>query len=497
MRHCDVPAAHRAAIPARRFDVLRRAGRSVIRVVLSTFVAACGLPALAWSGHALDTWAALKDMPEFARLGPVRVESLDAFLAAQAGALEPVLDAAEAWSRQHVPTYPPRPDALRFAAAAVQSPAELRRRFVAALRIAPDARLALFLKRLAPSAGDARPALARARVSTLADDDGEDSDGVSPFVALREGEAVSALDVVATASDEPDYGLDIGLWEDNGTEQGRIYGFGKQPFGNPALTFGTQAPFHMGFWYESPIVYAAAGFLKRTYPEYRIHLYRTLALHALRTGHDYWGWRFAGWAMHYIQDLTQPYHARVLPGVSTARMLWINALDVAGLGDAKKRAITLVSNRHLALENFQRTALVAEHLAADDAPLLRALAPARVDAGAATGFRGAARSAAPEARRSSFAEDDPRQVVAKRASHSADAVDRAISKALPSRYVDDPGFEFGVDAKGIDLNARLAESAPAARDAMTRVVVALMREFGVHTREFVATMLVEGRVQRP
>jgi len=465
------------------------------RAALCTFIAACAAPALAWSGHALDTWAALKDMPAIARLEPVRVESLDAFLVAQADALGPVLDAAEAWSREHVPTYPPRPDALRFVAAGAQSPDELRRRFVAALRIAPDARLALFLKRLSPNDAAGRPSLARSRVSTLADDDGEDVAGASPFVALREGETVSPLDVLATASDEPDYGLDIGLWEDNGTAQGRAYGFGKQPFGNPALSFGTQAPFHMGFYYESPIIYAAAGFLKRTYPEYRIHLYRTLALHALSTGHDYWGWRFAGWAMHYIQDLTQPYHARVLPGVSTLRMLWINALDIAGAPGAKTRAITLVSNRHLALENFQRTAVVAEQGVGGEGPLFRALS----DEG-----RGDPRATAPATgdevaagQRSVFGEDDPRAVVAKRSADSADALDREVAAALPARYVDDPGFEFGVDARGVDLNEQLMKTEPVAREAMIRAVVPLMHEFGAYSRAFVRAMLAGGRAQRP
>lgn len=435
-------------------------------------------PALAWSNHALNTRVAIEGVAEFARLEPVRVESLDSFLSAQAGALEAVLDAQEAWARANVPAYPPRPDALRFSASGAPAPQELRRRFVAALRIAPDARLALFLKDVSADDAAGRPALPRDRVSTLADEESDASTAASatPFVALREGEAVSPLAVVATASDEPDYGLDINVWEDNGTEHGRAYGFGRQPFGNPALDFGTQAPFHMGFYDESAIVYAAAGFLKRTYPEYRIHLYRTLASHAFRTGHDYWGWRFAGWAMHYVQDLAQPYHARVLPGVSTVRMLWINALDIAGRPDAKARAITLVSNRHLALENFQRTALVAEHGdAARDGPLLRALA----------GTAGETSTA----ERPAFGENDPRELVARRAARAADALDRAVASALPSQYVDDPDFEFGVDAAGIDLQAELARTAPEARDAMVRALVPSMRELGVHTRAFVRSML--------
>jgi len=466
----------------------------IARAALSALLAACAAPAFGWSGHALDTWAALKDVPELARAAPVRVETIEDFLASQAAALEQVLDAEEAWSRAHVSTYPPRPDALRFVAAGAQTPQELRRRFVAALRIAPDVRLALYLKSLSPVDREARPALARSRVSTLVDDDDEDAAGAAPFVALREGETVPALAVVASASDEPDYGLDIGLWEDNGTAQGRSYGFGRQPFGNPALSFGTQAPFHMGFYHESPIVYAAAGFLKRTYPEYRIRLFRALAVHALRNGHDYWGWRFAGWAVHYIQDLTQPYHARVLPGVGTLRMLWINALDIAGWSEAREHAVTLVSNRHLALENFQRTALVAEHGAASGAgPLLNALADARAGEGAAV--NGTSGDPASTAHRA-FDENDPRDVVAKHAAHAADALDAAIASALPPRYVDDPAFEFGVDARGIDLDAQLAKTAPAAREAMVRALLPSMREFGVHTRAFVRATLAAGAVRR-
>ena len=479
----------------RHSSSLRVGTPALVRAASLVLFAGWVAPVFAWSNHALNTWAALRDVPRFALLEPVRVESLDAFLAAQAPALEAVLDAQEAWSREHVPTYPSRPDALRFVAAEARTPEELRRRFVAALRIAPDARLALFLKRVTADDAGERPALARSRVSTLADDEGEDVAGESPFVALREGETVSPLAVVATASDEPDYGLDIGVWEDNDTAHGASYGFGRQPFGNPALDFGTQAPFHMGFYDESPIIYAAAGFLKRTYPEYRIHLYRTLALHAFRSGHDYWGWRFAGWAMHYIQDLTQPYHARVLPGVGTLRMLWINALDIVGRPDARKRAITLVSNRHLALENFQRTAVVAEQRdAAGNGPLLRAVAGVGVggvDAPAATVDDAAAT-------RPLLGENDPRALVARRAAQAADSLDRAVATALPSKYVDDPQFEFGVDARGIDLNARLGETDPAARDAMIRALVPLMREYGAHTRAFVRTMLAaDTAAQRP
>ena len=79
------------------------------------------------------------------------------------------------------------------------------------------------------------------------------------------------LAVVATAADEPDYGLDINLWEDSPSDWGKVYGFGNLPFGNPALNYSTQAPFHMGFFHEAKVIYLAAPFIKKTFPLLRVH----------------------------------------------------------------------------------------------------------------------------------------------------------------------------------------------------------------------------------
>ena len=93
----------------------------------------------------------------------------------------------------------------------------------------------------------------------------------------------------------------------------------------------------MGFYHESDVIYTFAGFLKKTYPEYRIHLYKRLARFAFETGHPYWGWRFAGMGLHYLADLAQPYHARALPGVGTSFAMWINTLDMMGIGGSQGR----------------------------------------------------------------------------------------------------------------------------------------------------------------
>jgi len=452
----------------RRFRWPRLAAR-IAPVLASALV---GHSAGAWSNHALGTWPALAAMPELRSLAPVKVERLETYLAAEAGAIGELLRAEEQWARQNVPSYPPRPEALAFRSDGA-APDELVRRFVAAVRINPQARLALFVQ-LPPGQGAGGRATLRESEVTLLKS--TESTKFNTFVAVREGEGVPVIDVLATASDEPDYGLDIGLWEDNETPHGKAYGLGRQPFGNPKIEFGSQAPLHIGFFHESAIAYAAAPFLRRTLPEYRVHLWGSLAAHALRSGHPYWGWRFAGWALHYLQDLTQPYHARVLPGVGLTSMLWINTIDLAGIHRPKADAIALVTNRHLALENYQLRWLRDAYLRNDrDDAALKALGDTSRDA------------------RIAYASDAPRRLIAREASDAADALDAALVARLPSKYTSDPEYVFGVSETGLDLYGEVAKSGPAARRAMAEAVAPLLANFGAYSRAYVRALLAGAR----
>ncbi|EPG66816.1 hypothetical protein LEP1GSC061_1543 [Leptospira wolffii serovar Khorat str. Khorat-H2] len=172
------------------------------------------------------------------------------------------------------------------------------------------------------------------------------------YYDIRIGDSVSAVDVLATATDEPDFGLDLNLFVDNGESIGREYGFGEQSFGDPKVYYSTQVPFHIGYYHESPIIFSAASFLVRTYPKYRIQQFSELSRFAFRTGHPYWGYRFLGWGAHYIADLSQPYHSRVLPNYGTLAMLWINIKAILGFETAKNQAIDRISSRHQTIEKF-------------------------------------------------------------------------------------------------------------------------------------------------
>jgi len=450
----------------------------IATTLLALATLCAGQPALAWSNHALASYRAFEVLPAVARAPAVAAEPLEAFLADQAGPIAALLDAQDAWARIHIERYPPLPAALRFdAGAAGQGPQALRQAFLAALRVSPESRLALYVQ---PDPWARPPAGARLpheAVSSLPVR-GKDGEG-HVFVRLEPGQPVAPLAVLASASDEPDYGMDLQLWQDSGSPWGQRYGFGPLPFGNPRLALSTQAPFHMGFYHERAIVYLAAGFLKRTYPLLRIHQYTGLAQLAFRSGHPYWGWRFAGLAVHYVQDLTQPYHASVAPGFATTRLLGINLLAVLGMPGAKADLVTLLSNRHFVVERYEGQLL---------------------QAGAQTRRGGALEQAlhdtSQDGRYGAWSDAYARDVVSLQAHDLGAPLTAELLASAPARYVSDAGFDFGVHAGEIDLMAELNRLDAAPRAVLQGSIAALMRNFGAHSRNLVRGVLQDAQAAR-
>jgi len=429
-------------------------------------LAALALPALAWDDHTPATRLAFADVPQVADAAPVPAEPLEAFLAAEEARIAEVLAAEEAWAREALPAWRARPEALAFAATG--DAGDVVPRFLAAIRVNPDVRLPLYVALPAGAPPPAVP-LPPEAITTLSD---PGSLAEVAFAALEPGAPVLPLDVLATAATEPDCGLDIGLFEDNGTPAGLRYGLGVQPFGNPKLDYGSQAPFHMGFFHEAWIVYRLAPFLGASWPDARIHLYDTLAREAFASGHPYWGWRFTGWGLHHVQDLTQPYHARVLPGVSVIRMLWINTLAVIGFPRAKEDAVQLVSNRHLALEGFVHEALSRE-IREGAGPLSAALGPGRQEP------------------TRPFREVSVRGDLTRESSGRAGEADRVVEGTLPAHLVADPAYAFGDSPEDDHLLDRLAAD-PGATERLTTLAGTLMASFGSWSRRFVASVREAG-----
>ncbi|MDY0106087.1 MAG: hypothetical protein RBS27_05405 [Giesbergeria sp.] len=440
--------------------------------LLITTLLSLSTSAWAWSNHALASYRAFEVLPEVAQAASVTAEPLEDFLRAQAVPIEALLASQDAWAQAHIAHYPPLPAPLHFnAQVAQQGPQALRKAFLTALRISPESRFALYLQPdpWAP-APDPATRLEHDIVSALParDKDG----GGHVFVRLHAGEAVAPLAVLASATDEPDYGLDLNLWEDSPSEWGPAYGFGKIPFGNPNLSFSTQAPFHMGYHHESGVIYMAAGFLKRTYPLLRIHQYTSLSELAFRTGHPYWGWRFAGLALHYLQDLTQPYHASLAPGFTAARLIGISLLATLGMPGAKNDMVILLSNRHFVLERYESQMIKAAAQARQEGAVDRAL-----------------RDTGTDADHPAWSEAYARDTVARQAHNLGATVTGQMLASVPAGYVNDPGFDFGVHAGSIDLMAEIARQGEAPRAAVEESIALLMRNYGAHSRNMLRGIL--------
>ncbi|MCX7240355.1 MAG: hypothetical protein NTU86_07955 [Burkholderiales bacterium] len=446
--------------------------RPVCALVVSVLLALVAPQAFGWGNHSLAAYRAFEKMPEVASAGSIAAEPLESFLRSEEKTLEALLASQEAWAQANLEKFPVRPTALAFKADPARSDEARRLAFLMALRIAPNSRFALYYQ---PDPQLSLPAsanlLPHASVNTLP----EAGNASQRYLALKPGEPIAPLSVLASACDEPDYGLDINLWEDSPSDWGKVYGFGTQPFGNPALSFSSQAPFHMGFMHESRIVYLAAPFIKRTFPLLRVHQYTSLAELAFRTGHPYWGWRFAGLSLHYLQDLTQPYHASLAPGESTLKLLGVNALAMAGMPSKKEDMVILLSNRHLALEKYQTE-------------LLHNAAQRKQETSIEVALHAIDRDRAyPE-----WNDRYLRDAVAAQAAQAGSRLVEVLLSTLPGNYVNDPGFDFGVKEGEISLVAELAKRDAADRAKLDAIIAELMGNFAAHSRNAMRGILKAG-----
>ncbi|WP_342245484.1 phospholipase [Pseudomonas sp. OTU5201] len=419
-------------------------------LALALSLSLAGLPsaALAWSNHALGTTLALAGLPQIKDAQPVQVESLESFLEEEGVALEQLLDEQEEFFRDNLSGYPARPDDLRWIPTHGR---DHRQAFLMALRVNPEIKLAYFVQALpgmdwsgrAPL--DASDVLVFRKLSLWRE---------WRFYQVHPGEMLPALAVVASAADEPDYGHDINLFSDNLGGVGARYNFGKQPFGDARFEYSSQAPFHIGYYHEDEIIYHAAPYLARTYPEVRVYQYLGLARFAFESGHPYWGYRFLGWGLHYIQDLTQPYHAKALPGHGTPRLIWVALKAAVGLDSDKQAAIEQVANRHTEVEQYQADwlrKLLRE--GSNDNPLLRAYADNRAD-GDYPPFDG----------------ESLQRVVSQESYHVADDFDSLIGHWLAGGQAQS-GFSQG------------NQLAPLPEDVqLNQALVRLIRHFGAHSR---------------
>ncbi len=442
------------------------------RILTSILLALISSVVLAWGDHRFPSYRTVEKMPEVSQAALVKAVPLEAFLRDQETTIEALLQSQDAWARANLDFYPALPPALTFKVDPQRSDADRKKAFLLALRMNPAMPLPLFFSPdpRAPLPGDRSKELPFTAVNTLPPTPAALKFHFFPLLA---GAPVAPLTVLATATEEPDYGLDIGLWADNGTDYGKTMNLGEQPFGNPTLSYSSQAPLHMGFYHESALIYKAAPFVKRTLPLLRVHQLSTLSSLAFRTGHPYWGWRFAGMAIHYVQDLSQPFHARLSPGDGPLKLIGINALAMAGMPKWKEETIVLLSNRHLVLEYYQAGWMLRNALAQKD-----------------TAAEVALRKMEEDGKYPAWSDLYVRDVVSAQAASRADDLVRELLATLPDTFVNDPKFDFGPKADHSDMYATgQKESSPSQRDRLENSVAQLLVHFGAHSRNAVRGIL--------
>ena len=435
-------------------------------LILKTLILAFALinlsqRASAWSEHPLMAYPVLSTIEQLVNQDSIMAKELKTFLMENEKELEQFLKDQEIWLLKNLSYYPALPEHLQFKATG--NPDDILERFFNAIRLNPNVKMRLYQHLLPNEQVGDRPTIDPKYLTTLQDVSALQK---TNYIELFENNLVSPMAVLVAANDEPDYGFDLGLFKDNNTPQGDKYGFGTQPFGDPNLAYGSQAPFHMGFYHEARVVFLFGSFLKKTLPEMRINQFKMLSEFAFKTGNPYWGYRFMGWGMHYLGDLSMPYHTVALPGVSALKMIWTNIKAMLGFPKSKDDAVQLVSNRHAAMEEFQWHVLrqAYENNNCDNQLINSLRTPISMV---------------------EYYDNFPREVAAKESAGKAKMVDKMIENCMPEILVSDPSFETPSSSEISNIiELTKQEKGEESISEMTNVLADIFKSYSMHMQSF-------------
>jgi len=319
------------------------------KIVLLIFCIFPCISSYAYDEHAIISYYALnKDLKGLY----VKIEPLSEFLTKEQFEIAKALSEAELWCKNNIPEYKPLPDVLAFTPGINHS--DVENKFLKSIRINPE----YFRYNYVQDIGGNLSGKFSDQIT-----DWKDLYIINlnyhiqiPFLKVKNGDTIPAINIISTASDIPDYGIDCGLFENNNSDIGKIYGFGNQPFADPTRVLHQQAPFHMPY-YHNPLLTAAIPNLKSPYAIYRVKYYTEIAKVAFKTKHYYWGYYFSGLALHYVVDCCMPYHISVCPGTSDQHIL-----DEINKDNNYINQILLpkISAEHLFMESYIYNYLIAE-----------------------------------------------------------------------------------------------------------------------------------------
>ena len=175
-----------------------------------------------------------------------------------------------------------------------------------------------------------------------------------PHLGEAEGAGVAILDVLAAYSDEPDWGMDKEIfdqypdvWRDEYSRMGGRVGTPSQAFRHMYWPeFSWRMPLRT---LKSPVtkLFSPMGLAP-----HRAALFIELARKARAAGHPYWSVRFVANALHYLEDVAQPFHASQTP---TKRFLLMPLLDRghgSGFGHYVLQVQNIVAYYHYSFENY-------------------------------------------------------------------------------------------------------------------------------------------------
>ncbi|HOT27266.1 MAG TPA: hypothetical protein PLU72_03685 [Candidatus Ozemobacteraceae bacterium] len=364
--------------------------------VVCIFMVLIASASFAWDRHFLLTSVAVNaledELPDLDKV--VRPTTLASFVARNNEALKTALRLFHDWKQRVYPH--PQWLLSDTNAALLRQPGTMsQKQFLEILGVAPAA----FSKVVIPPGFDAVQNTALA----------------NPSMARRFG------DWLVLFSDEPDWGMDQGLFGAGDPRYGEI------PYGSLKGT-GSQAPFHMYFPCENWISLKIKPSLKQGMTHLRFVAFANLAQVALCAGDRYWAARFLACTIHYLQDMTAPYHASAVP--------FLNPLVIAKAILAKDKDrfsrdnTQLLSNRHFL---FEAVALRMQ--------ILGAAVPEKL-------YPGLSQKIASLCSARDKADEPPTTMLMKRfkadnksAFDRAHKIDKLVSKAFPKKLVGDPSYD--------------------------------------------------------
>lgn len=173
----------------------------------------------------------------------------------------------------------------------------------------------------------------------------------------REGEPIAAIDVLATYSDEPDWKMDTELfdedqypelWKDEYAMMGGRKGTPSQAFRHMYWT-GIRLAHPLSSLHLPPsTIFRSMGEAHE-----RAKVFVTLSRAAAKIpGLEYWSMRFLSNALHYLEDVAQPFHASQIPSPKFLSMPFFDRERGSGGKDLVKQVTHIVSYYHFAYEGY-------------------------------------------------------------------------------------------------------------------------------------------------